>query len=76
MDGGAVDDGFGGGVEQVAHASDFFRAPVAMVLLQGMAQVIHRFMDFRGTIMAAQRALADFNARTHLIQRHGLVLKR
>ncbi|MNL41117.1 hypothetical protein D3C87_1635120 [compost metagenome] len=75
MNGGAVDDGFGGVVEQVTDPQDFVRAPAPMVHLQGVAQVMHSLMDFRRAIMAAQRTFADVDAHPHAIQCNGLLLQ-
>jgi hypothetical protein len=73
LNGGAVDDGFGGVVEQVTHTQDFFGAPAPVVHLQGMAQVVHGLVDFRRPVMAAQRTFADVDAHAHTVQCDGLL---
>jgi hypothetical protein len=43
--------------------------------LQGMAQVVHCFVDLRRAIMAAQRAFADVDAHAHTLEGNGLLAK-
>ena len=50
----AVYDGFGRVVEQVVYPLDFLGAPVALMELQGMAQIVNRLMNFRGPVLATQ----------------------
>lgn len=48
-----VDNSFGRVIEQVMHALDFLRAPMTMMQLQGVAQVVHGLMNFGRPILPA-----------------------
>jgi len=69
-------DGLGGMVEQFANPLDFFRCPPAAMHVQRVAQVADRFMNLWWAVVAAQGALADFDAHAHAVQRDSLFGQR
>ena len=63
-----INNCFGGVVKQVVYALNLCGAPVPLMQLQGMAQIVHRLMYLCRSVMAPQRASTYINAHVHTIK--------